>query len=40
MLVAGLFRGWVRARQESDADPDETARRLGALADADRKLSV
>ena len=30
MFVGSLFRGWVRARQASGADPDETALRLVA----------
>jgi len=28
MLVEDLFRGWVKARQTADADPDETAESL------------
>jgi hypothetical protein len=35
MFVARLFRGWVKARQASHADADETARRLVAWIDDD-----
>jgi tetratricopeptide (TPR) repeat protein len=35
MFVAGLFRGWVKARQGAGADPDETACRLLAWMDGD-----
>lgn len=36
MFVAGLFRGWVKARQAAGADPDDTARRLQAGMDSDQ----
>jgi tetratricopeptide (TPR) repeat protein len=34
-FVAGLIRGWIKARQASGADPDETAVRLLARMDND-----
>lgn len=34
-FVDGLFRAWIKARQASDADPDETATRLLAWMDDD-----
>jgi hypothetical protein len=34
-FVAGLIRGWIKARQASGADPDETAVRLLAWMDND-----
>ncbi len=35
MLVADLFRGWIKARQDANDDPDETAKSLASWMEDD-----